>query len=92
MAIIEAASVGIPSIATRIYGVVDAIEENVTGLLVPTGDVKRLSDAITRLANDKELRESLGFAARNRVIKDFTQIEIIQAYKSYLDDLFRMVR
>jgi len=92
IAIIEAASVGIPSIATRIYGIVDAIEENVTGLLVPTGDVKRLSDAITRLANDKELRESLGFAARDRVIKEFTQIEIIQAYKSYIDDLFRTVR
>jgi glycosyltransferase involved in cell wall biosynthesis len=92
MSIIEAASVGIPSIATRIYGIVDAIEEDVTGLLVPLRDVDRLSDAITRLANDKELRSRLGFAARERAIKEFAQIDIIQAYKAYVDDLFRMVR
>ena len=92
MAIIEAASVGIPSIATRIYGIVDAIEENVTGLLVPPRDVQRLSDAITRLANDKKLRKSLGSAARERAIREFIQIDIIRAFKSYIDDLFRMVR
>jgi glycosyltransferase involved in cell wall biosynthesis len=92
MSIIEAASVEIPSIATRIYGIVDAIEENVTGLLVPPRDIDRLSDAIQRLANDQELRSSLGFAARERAIKEFAQIDIIQAYKAYVDDLFRMVR
>jgi glycosyltransferase involved in cell wall biosynthesis len=92
MSIIEAASVGIPSIGTQIYGIEDAIEENVTGLLVPPRDVERLSDAITRLANDAEIRKGLGLAARQRVIKEFTQIEIIQAYKSYIDDLFRLVR
>jgi glycosyltransferase involved in cell wall biosynthesis len=92
MSIIEAASVEIPSIATRIYGIVDAIEENVTGLLVPPRDVDRLSDAITRLANDQELRRSLGFAARERAIKEFAQIDIVQAYKAYIDDFFRMVR
>jgi glycosyltransferase involved in cell wall biosynthesis len=92
MSIIEAASVGIPSIGTQIYGIEDAIEENVTGLLVPPRDVERLSDAITRLANDAEIRKGLGLAARKRVIKEFTQIEIIQAYKSYIDDLFRLVR
>ena len=91
ISILEAASVGIPSIGTRIYGIVDAIEENVTGLLVPPRDVERLSDAITRLANDKELRESLGLAARERAIREFTQIDIITAFKSYIDDLFRMV-
>ena len=92
MAIIEAARVGIPSIGNRIYGIVNAIEENFTGLLVPPRDAERLSDAITRLANDKELRESLGFAARKRAIKDFNQIEIIRTCKYYIDDLFRVVR
>jgi glycosyltransferase involved in cell wall biosynthesis len=92
ISILEAASVGIPSIGTRIYGIVDAIEENVTGLLVPPRDVERLSDAITRLANDKMLRKSLGSTARERAIREFIQIDIILAFKSYIDDLFRMVR
>jgi glycosyltransferase involved in cell wall biosynthesis len=90
MSIIEAASVGIPSIGTQIYGIEDAIEEGVTGLLVPPRDVKRLSDAITRLAKDKELRRTLGFAARERAIREFAQIDIIPAFKSYIDDLFLM--
>ena len=92
ISILEAASVGMPSIGTRIYGIVDAIEENVTGLLVPPRDVDRLSDAIIRLANDKELRKRLGFAARERAIREFTQIDIIPAFKSYIDDLLRIVR
>ncbi|MBJ7257158.1 MAG: glycosyltransferase [Akkermansiaceae bacterium] len=87
LAIIEASSVGIPSIGTRIYGIVDAIEENVTGLMVPPREVKPLSEAMTRLANDNELRESLGFAARQRAIHNFSQVKIIQSYKTYIDDL-----
>jgi len=79
--------VGIPSIGTRIYGIVDAIEENVTGLMVPPREVKLLSEAMTRLANDNELRESLGFAARQRAIHNFSQVKIIQSYKTYIDDL-----
>jgi len=87
LAIIEASSVGIPSIGTRIYGIVDAIEENVTGLMVPPREVKPLSEAITKLANDNELRERLGFAARQRAIHNFSQVKIIHSYKTYIDDL-----
>jgi glycosyltransferase involved in cell wall biosynthesis len=87
VAIIEASSVGIPSIGTRIYGIVDAIEENVTGLLVPPREVEPLSEAITKLATDNELRKRLGFAARQRAIHNFSQVRIIQSYKAYIDDL-----
>ena len=43
MAIIEAASAGIPSIGTRIYGVTDAIDEGKTGCLYAPRNVDELA-------------------------------------------------
>jgi glycosyltransferase involved in cell wall biosynthesis len=69
--VIEAAAAGIPSIGSRIYGVVDAIEENVTGLLFTPGAVEELADCMLRVARDPELRGILGARARERVLRDF---------------------
>ncbi|HSC29022.1 MAG TPA: sugar transferase, partial [Vicinamibacterales bacterium] len=71
--IIEAAAAGVPSVASRIYGVVDAIEEGRTGLLHEAGDVDGLIDCLRRLAADPGLRTTLGGAARDRALRDFSQ-------------------
>jgi glycosyltransferase involved in cell wall biosynthesis len=65
-AIIDAASAGLPAIGSRIYGITDAIDEGVTGLLHNCGDVNELAGKMQILAGDKELRRSLGRAARER--------------------------
>jgi len=64
--IIEAASAGIPAIGSRIYGITDAIDEGVTGLLHIPGDVNDLAEKMQILAEDEELRRTLGCAARER--------------------------
>ncbi len=57
----EAMAYGRPVVATRVGGLVDAIEDGVTGLLVePEG----LRPALERLLGDEELRARLGAAAR----------------------------
>ena len=58
--IIEAAACGVPCIAYRIDGVIDAIVENRTGLLVDKGDIHSLSHAMERIGYDHELRAELG--------------------------------
>lgn len=60
---LEAGAYGVPSIATRSGGIPEAVEDGVTGLLVPERDPKALAEAITRLANDEKLRASMGIAA-----------------------------
>jgi type III pantothenate kinase len=55
---------GRPVVATAVGGLLDAVEDEVTGLLVPPGDVKALRAAIERLLGDAELRHRLGTTAR----------------------------
>jgi glycosyltransferase involved in cell wall biosynthesis len=71
--VIEAAGAGLPAIASRVYGLVDAVEEGVTGLLVPPRDAAALAGGMMRLLEDRPLRERLGCAARARVERVFSQ-------------------
>lgn len=64
--LIEAAALGLPVVASRIVGVVDAVEDEVTGLLVEPKDPAALAVALGRLLADPQLRSRLGIAARAR--------------------------
>jgi glycosyltransferase involved in cell wall biosynthesis len=80
--IIEAAAVGIPSVASRIYGVIDAVQEGVTGLLHRPGDVDDLTATLRRVVTDPQLRYRLGEAARERVLAHFSQQRVTAAVMS----------
>ncbi len=63
-AVYEALSMGKAIVASRSQGMEAYIEEGVNGLLVPQHDEAAMRQAISRLLNDKELRERLGKNAR----------------------------
>jgi glycosyltransferase involved in cell wall biosynthesis len=84
-AVIEAAAAGLPAIGTRIYGIVDAIEDGVTGLLVPAGDTAALTAAMLRLARDERARRALGGAARARALSDFSQEDLTSAVMAFYE-------
>ena len=69
--IIEAGACGIPAVGSRIYGITDAIEDGVTGLLFEPGNVAELAERIDRLARDPALRQGLGERAREKALRDF---------------------
>ena len=86
--IIEAAAVGLPAIATRIYGVEnDTVVDSVHGLLHDPGDVDALAGAMRRLAEDVELRRRLGEQARERAIRDFSSEQVTRAWMDYYSAL-----
>jgi len=87
--IIEAAAVGIPAIGTDIYGISDAIVGGQTGRLVPVGNVKALSEAITRWCEHPEERARYATAAHDRAIRDFEQKIVIECYVEFFLELFR---
>ena len=62
----EAMAYGRPVVASAVGGLIDAVEDGVTGVLVPPHDPIALRDAIERLLTDAELRQRLGDAARAR--------------------------
>jgi glycosyltransferase involved in cell wall biosynthesis len=72
VALMEAMSAGVPVVASRLSGIPELVEDGVTGLLVPPGDHVALAAALERLAGDPALRERLGRAGRERVVREFS--------------------
>ena len=70
---IEAAAMNLPVIATKTVGLVDAVEDGETGLLVPIKDVSALKQALERLIIDEAFRRKLGAQGRKRVLEKFDQ-------------------
>jgi glycosyltransferase involved in cell wall biosynthesis len=87
MVIIEAAAAGIPAIGSRIYGVTDAIEENVTGLLHRAGDTTELAGLMASLAGDAARRHALGEVARARALRLFSREAVTQAWMDFYRQL-----
>lgn len=61
----EAMAYGRPVVATEVGGLEGAVEDGVTGLVVPARDPAALREAIQRLLEDDELRRRCGEAARD---------------------------
>ncbi len=62
-----------PVVATAVGGLVEAIVDGESGLLVPPGDIAALRQALRRLLDDPELRASLGAAARERIQAQYSR-------------------
>jgi glycosyltransferase involved in cell wall biosynthesis len=62
--LIEAGAAGRPVVGTRVGGMADIITDGVNGILVPSGDLRALAGAITRLVSDPELASRMGQAGR----------------------------
>jgi glycosyltransferase involved in cell wall biosynthesis len=72
MALLEAMACERAVVATRAPGHVDAVEDGVTGLLVPIGDALALAEAAAVLLREPARRRALGEAGRMRVERHFT--------------------
>lgn len=83
MVIIESAAIGLPAIASRIYGITDALLEEKTGLLFESGNVDELKEKMEHLVADPALRARLGQCAKARVESDFSQPRIVAATVDY---------
>lgn len=69
--LIEAASAGVPIVASKVGGIIDFITHRSNGLLVEPEDIKSLTDAIVEILNNKDLAVSLANRARKDVEASF---------------------
>jgi glycosyltransferase involved in cell wall biosynthesis len=81
--LIEAASSEVPSIASRIYGITDAVEDGVTGILHTPKAENEIADAMILLATNEELRIKMGKNARERATKVFSEERVTNAFLSF---------
>jgi glycosyltransferase involved in cell wall biosynthesis len=85
----EAMAWGRPVVASSVGGLVDAVEDGVTGLLVPPGDVAALRTALERLLGDAELRGRLGAAGRAKAIRELSQAAATESLLDAYGDALR---
>lgn len=71
--LMEAAAMGLPTVATDIRGCRDVVVDGVTGLLVPPRDHQAVAEALIRLLTDPARARAMGAAARKRAEEVFDQ-------------------
>jgi glycosyltransferase involved in cell wall biosynthesis len=82
LSILEAMYFGCPSVARRAGGIPEVVEDNVSGLLLPSDDPDALTRAIESLIQDPKRRMTMGQAAQRRARERFSAEVIVPRYEA----------
>lgn len=72
VSLLQASAAAVPIVTSRAGGLPEAVQDGVTGILCPPGDVAALTAAIDRFAGDAALRARFGAAGRARILAEFS--------------------
>jgi N-acetyl-alpha-D-glucosaminyl L-malate synthase BshA len=87
LSILEGMCFACPSAAWRVGGIPEVVEDNVSGILVPFGDIGAMAAAVEELMRDPARRGELGRAAQRRARELFSAAVIVPRYQ----ELYRRV-
>src|SRR5882724_5281776 len=90
--LLESMAAGVPVVATRVGGTPEALEEGLSGLLVPPRDAAALAEAISRLLGDPALAHRLGQGGRRRIARSFSIESMARETERVYCDLLHGVR
>ena len=79
--LLEAFAAGRAVVASRVAGIPDVVQHDVTGLLVPPKDPLALAAALERLRREPATRERLARAARETAVRRFTWDEAARRFE-----------
>lgn len=82
LSILEAMNFACPSVATRVGGIPEVIDDNRTGLLVPFGDANALARRVEELICDPKRRNAMGQAAKIFARENFSANAIVPRYEA----------
>jgi glycosyltransferase involved in cell wall biosynthesis len=80
LSILEGMCFGCPSVATRVGGIPEVVDDGVSGLLVAPRDVDGLARAVERLIGDPAARAAMGRVARETARERFSADRIVPRY------------
>lgn len=86
-AILESMAAGLPMVVTDVGGNAEAVEDGVTGIVVPPRTPAQLGRAIRKLLKDPALRKRMGRAGYKRVRQHFSLDACVDKYQKLYDGL-----
>jgi glycosyltransferase involved in cell wall biosynthesis len=92
LTLLEAASSGVPAVATAVGGVADIVLDGRTGFVVPPGDVEAFGSAMSRIARmSTEERARMGQAARNHAVANFDIQAVVERWERLYTQLLTLL-
>ena len=89
LATLEAMACKVPSIATRVGGVPELVEDGVTGLLFAPGEVDAMARGALELLGDRSRLETMRDAARRAAQKRFCASLVVPHYVRYYEQVLK---
>ncbi|HOJ67477.1 MAG TPA: N-acetyl-alpha-D-glucosaminyl L-malate synthase BshA [Candidatus Hydrogenedentes bacterium] len=89
---LEAMACEVPVLATASGGIVEVIEDGVTGYLVEVGDIETMAARAIELLSDPDRGKTMGRLARQRVQERFTPEKIIPLYEALYAEVLEKYR
>jgi N-acetyl-alpha-D-glucosaminyl L-malate synthase BshA len=87
LAALEAMACKVPAIATRVGGVPELIDDGVTGLLYPVGEVDAMAAGAVSLLKDRDRLEAMRTAGRKTAQKRFCSSLVVPHYVRYYESV-----
>ncbi len=83
--IIEAAACGVPALASRIYGISDAVVDGVTGLLHECGDISAIAAGMQKALDQADIVAEMGRRAQERARNEFSSRRLSSELVAFYD-------
>jgi glycosyltransferase involved in cell wall biosynthesis len=87
LTLLEAMARGRPVVASRVGGIPEAVEDGVTGRLVPPGDPAALAAVLEDFHRRADAAARLGYAGAERVREAFTWPRVVEAFEEVYDEV-----
>ena len=85
--LIDACAVGRPIVTTNSIGCKDVVDDGVNGFLIPVRDSEALAQKLRILIEDKNLRVSMGRAAREKAEREFGLDSVVERHLEIYSEL-----
>jgi glycosyltransferase involved in cell wall biosynthesis len=86
---LEAALSSIPTIGFNATGTIDAVQDGITGVIVPLGNTDRLAQALIMLLTDTKKCKEFGKAAKDRALLYYQPKEIWENWGAFYEKIIR---
>lgn len=89
LSVLEAMAAGLPILSTSVGGVPEIVSNEITGLLVPPGDVTAFAAGMKRMMSEPELAAQLGRAAAETARTHFSLEAMVERYCEHYEKLLQ---